>query len=201
MSKILVIDHKFNVESIASCSKIDPSITFYGLNNKFSFYDNLDIINPDAIWINNFFANKNIENLVLKDKNLKIKQYMVEYILPNVFAQDLINNEKIISALIYKNIFLDISKVYQYDNMYVRFYSLSDFKINHTQYCGKVECCRDLTTIISSSSRILTDSDLPKFMCGFYNKEYGVFKNRGTISWQIPKSELTNKDIFFQNVN
>ena len=48
MRKILVCDHKFNVESISSSGS---NIKFYGLNENISFYDNFDLVNPGIFLI------------------------------------------------------------------------------------------------------------------------------------------------------
>lgn len=202
MQKILVLDHKFNTESISSCSQIDPSITFYGLDSKASFYDNLDYINPDIIWINKYFTNKQLLDSILSDKTLKTTIYDINYLLPNVFATKNVEEQNIISYLSYYNILSpDTNKLYKYDNTYVRFYSLDNNYISHPQYCGNIQSCKDLTSIILHSKRILLDNDLIQNFCAFYNKEYGTFKPSGTISWQKCDLKLTNKDLFFKNVN
>lgn len=196
MRKILVCDHQFNVESISCCSQQYTDTIFYTLNSQLSFYDNFDIINPDIVWVNdNFF---DLSNYKIQD--IKIINYNIPYIIPNKFADLNQKNDEIISCILFDSNNLIIDKIYEYENSYVRFYSIATNDLYHIQNCGKIETCKDLTNIIVSSNRVLFDNPIIKNMCSFYNKLYGTFKPKGTISWTnsvLPT--ISNLELFNQN--
>ena len=192
MRKILVCDHKFNVESISSSGS---NIKFYGLNENISFYDNFDLVNPDCIWMNKAFINLDIKNI-----SVKIIEYDIPYIIPNSFAKTPSNTEPITSCILFNSIPID--RIYKYDNSYVRFYCAKD-PVQHIQYCGKVNTCKDITNIICSSNKIIIDSEIIENMCLFYNKQYSMFKPKGTLSWINPSiknhSIITNIELLSTN--
>jgi hypothetical protein len=185
MRKILVCDHKFNVESIASSGS---NVKFYGLNENISFYDNFDIVNPDCVWINNAFVN--LDNYDIKNIPVQIIEYNIPYIIPNSFAKIPNNRESIISCILFDSVPLD--RIYKYDNLYIKFYCVKEYPIQHIQYCGKINTCKDITDIICSSDKVIIDSDIIENMCLFYNKQYSVFKPKGTLSWINPSLKSHN---------
>lgn len=198
MHKILVCDHKFNVESISSCSQQEELTKFYGLNPKMSFYDNFDTVNPDTVWINNSFFS--IENYDLKNIPTRVVQYSIPYIIPNIFAQIPSKSEAIISCILFNNHKILPNKIYQYDNYYIRFYTIASDTLDTIQHCGRILTCKDLTDIICSSEKILIDDNIISGLCSFYNKPYGLFKPKGTISWITSSKEIiTNSQLFSYN--
>lgn len=200
MRKILVYDHDFNIESISSCSKANGAIRFYRSNKNMSFNDNLDIINPDCIWINKSFADINVSDV--KNNPIKIIEYELPYIIPNSFADIHENSENIISCVLFNDSQPISDRVYMYNELYVRFYTVGDALISHTQYCGQLNNCKDLTEIIMSSKKIIADSDIIKNMCSFYRKEYALFKPKGTLSWSATSMNTTNNmELFLSNEN
>jgi hypothetical protein len=200
MRKILVYDHKFNIESLSSCSQIDNSTKFYSSNPKLSFYDNYDSINPDTIWINKAF--ESLDNYDLKSISSKIIEYNIPFIIPNSMAKKDHEVENIISCIFFNSPDVVNNKIYKYDDTYVRFYNASSENFNHVQYCGQIQTCRDLTDIIVGSSKILIDNNIGKSLCGFYNKTYGIFKPRGAISWnENSDAIINNMELFFSNAS
>ena len=200
MRKILVYDHKFNIESLSSCSQIDPSTKFYSANPKLSFYDNYDSINPDSIWINKAF--ESLDKYDLQSISAKIIEYNIPFIIPNSMAKKDHSVENIISCIFFNAPDVVNNKIYKYDDTYVRFYNASSETFNHIQYCGQIKTCRDLTDIIVKSSRVLIDSNIGKGVCGFYNKSYGMFKPRGAISWnENSENIINNMELFFSNAS
>lgn len=200
MRKILVCDHNFNIESISSCSQINTSIKFYSQNKNLSFNDNFDMINPDCIWINKAF--KNINYNEIKYVATKVVEYDIPYIIPNVFVTNSTSSEDIISCILFHETPLLLDRVYRFHEMYVRFYTVGDHAISHIQYCGKLNSCKDLTNIIMNSNKILIDSDIAKNMCSFYNKEYALFKPKGTLSWSSNSiNTISNMELFLSNEN
>lgn len=202
MRKILVYDHRFNVESLSSCQKIDNSVMFYDRITTLSFYDNYDRIKPDELWINEFFCPKDFVENVKKNITIKIITYSVDYILPNIFASITTQYDNIISCIL-EHGEPEINKIYMYDNTYVRFFTLNNHEINHIQYCGRINSCKELSNIINESSKIILQDSTCVGLCEFYAKHYAYFKPSGTLSWITTQNNqlLTNKDLFFNNVS
>lgn len=200
MRKILVCDNHFNVESISSCSKIDSSVKFYEKNGSMSFYDNFDRIGPQCVWINKAF--ETLDNYDIKNIPVPIIEYNIPYIIPNSIAQNNYDVENIISCILFNDTDLMQDRIYEYDDMYVRFYSISDHNFSHSQYCGKINTCKDLTEIILRSKKILIDSYILKNICFYYDKEYAIFNPREKISWiSSPINTITNTELFLSNEN
>ena len=195
MRKILVYDHDFNIESISSCSKANSAIRFYRSNKNMSLNDNVDIINPDCIWINKSFAD-------IKSSTVKTIEYEIPYLIPNALADIHDTSENIIACILFNDSQPILDRVYNYSELYVRFYTVGDIRISHTQYCGQLNSCKDLSEIIMGSQKIITDSDIIKNMCSFYGKEHSLFKPKGTLSWSATSLKtITNMELFLSNEN
>lgn len=198
MRKILIYDHKFNVESISACSQIDKSIIFFDRVKTLSFYDNFDKIKPDELWINSFVCPKDFLHNVKQNVKIKVVDYNISHILPNIFATADNNTTNSNISCILQNESPTIGKIYKYEQ-YIKFYTINNHQINHAQYCGTIDSCKDLTNVICSSDKILFDDDMFKSIALFYNKPNSRFKQGGTISWSLEPFELlTNRDLFFQ---
>jgi hypothetical protein len=201
MRKILVRDWKFNVESLASCSQIDNTVVFYDRNYALSFYDNFDRINPDELWINSSTIDKNSLDNIKQNLKIKIIEYNLNYILPNALAKISGDISDTISVIITKDHNIPQDKIFQYDNMYMKFYTIG-FDIYHVQNCGRLENCRDITQVIYASQKVLIDDNVYSSLCNYYDKTYGLFKNKGTIGWNSPSKNIkTNMDLFFENAS
>lgn len=202
MRKILIYDHRFNVESISSCSKIDNSIVFYDRLPTLSFYDNFDKVKPDELWINTFFCPQDFLSNVKQNVKIKIIDYRLEYIIPNAFADVSGVTENNTISCILQHDEPNSNKIYRYENQYVKFYTLNQHNINHIQYSGSLQSCKDLTDIVVSSNKVIFDDDVCRNLCSFYNKPYAQFKQGGTLSWEFNTvNTLTNRDVFFENIS
>lgn len=202
MRKILIYDHRFNVESLSSCKQIDNSIVFYDRITTLSFYDNYDRIKPDELWINDFFCPKDFSQTVQQKIPIKVINYNIDYILPNIFANNTSSSYNIISCILEYDS-PTANKIYMYNNNYVRFFTLNNHQIYHTQYCGRINSCKELSNVIKESSKIILQDSTCVGLCEFYDKEYASFKPSGTLSWNSAQKDqlLTNRDLFFNNVS
>lgn len=176
---------------MSGCTSNHPDVLFHTLNSKISINDNLDLIEPDYILVNEYFTDPSVvDNIKKVTSNVSIIN--IPYIIPNEFGKiDQVMSNNCIACII-ANTNIKKDKVYK-KNRYYRMFSIFE-PIDHIQHYGVITSCKDLSTIIWSHDEIVIDQPIFSSLCNFYKKNYSYMQNDITTNVCDYK---TNKDVLY----
>jgi hypothetical protein len=205
MPKILVLDHTLNSESMASCFIEHKDSQFFGLNTSISIDENLQMCQPDLLFINQHFVTPELLNQMLNKFGSRAKIYNVDYLIPNYYVQqNKMANSDICIICLHENHPIDPYRLISINNYYPPIYSY-DLHIDHPQFAGSFKHAKELFQICDTKNVVIDASGgyLEGF-CKFYGWSYGSFKPGNSVEiidiTQNSKTYLSNKEIYEQNM-